>query len=125
MEGLDLMAAYYPTYDELKVEYRAHFTLSNLNTSVENRLALVGLICYLTSKIRLKKPDTTPYMVIMKIMEKENIVNDEHYMSFIRGLAVMCEDMMLGTTEHTNFGLTSAKEISAKVKEILMSWLPF
>ena len=57
------------SYEELKDLYSRTFALSYLNTSIEERLAVVGLICNVTHQLQMKKPGVTCYQVIMKIME--------------------------------------------------------
>lgn len=76
------------------------------------------MICYLTSKLKEKKPDVTHYQTIRKII-REEIPED-----FIKGLAVICSDFAYGCTQFPTFGIED-KKIPNKIKEILLSWTPF
>ena len=58
-------------YDELRQFYKDNFSLGFINTkgrsNIESRFILISLICYVTYKTKLKKPDTTHYQIIMKL----------------------------------------------------------
>lgn len=106
------------TYKELSDFYQKHFSLGYLNTDFNTKAALIALICYLTRKLKEKKPDITHYQIIKKFTPPDF---DEE---FIKGLAITCDDRSYGVTEFPTFGLTM-KEIPAKIKEILNSYIPF
>lgn len=111
-----------PSYEDLSKFYAAHFSLGNLNTDIGSKFALISLICFLTHKVRMKRPDATCYQVIMKIIEKEVHLHDA---DFIRGLSIICEDFMSHTTEFLTFDIKTQKEMVTKILEILHTWLPF
>lgn len=111
------------SYDELKQFYDNNFGLSFLNTTIEERLAVVGLICNVTYELKKKKPDVNCYQVIMKIMENYNIPHDME--KFLIGLSIMCEDTMRNCSGVSNFGIEGGKKQVAKIREILETWLPF
>lgn len=111
-----------PDYKELEKYYQVNFSLGQLSCDIGSKFALISLICFLTKQARLKNPDATCYLVIMKI------INDEassHDMKFIRGLSVVCSDMMKNCDEFLTFDLKTAKAMVDKIKEILHTWLPF
>ena len=56
-----------PPYDELRKIYSKYFSLGYLNTTINNKFALVSLICFLTFKAKSNKPDVTHYKVIKSI----------------------------------------------------------
>lgn len=112
-----------PNYAELKGIYEEYFSLKYA-CSLEDKLALIGLICYLTNKLRIKDPDITCWEVIAKIAFKEGTYTDE-YVQSLRGLSIICEDFMYGVTKFPTFGFKSDKEILNKIKEILNNWVPF
>lgn len=117
-----LMEHWEPSYKELEDYYREYFSLGNLACDIGSKFALISLICFLTKQARVKNPDATCYQVIMKI------INDEassHDMKFIRGLSVICDDMMKNCDEYLTFDLKSAKAMVDKIKEILHKWMPF
>lgn len=111
------------SYEELKSFYRDNFGLSFLNTSIEERLALVGLICNVTHEFKKKKPMVTCYQVIMKIMDNYNVTQSME--RFLTGLSIICEDTMLNCSKFSDFGITEGKKQVAKIREILESYLPF
>jgi len=112
-----------PDYAELKSIYSDYFSLKYA-CSLEDKFALIGLICYITNKLRIKNPDITCWEVIAKIAFKEGTFTDE-YVQSLRGLSIMCEDFMYGVTKFPTFGFKTDKEILNKIKEVLDNWLPF
>ena len=111
------------SYEELKNIYETNFGLSFLNTSIEERLAVIGLICNVTHQLQMKKPGVTCYQVIMKIMENCDMVDSMR--EFLTALSIMCEDTMRNCSKFSDFGIKEGKKQVAKIKEILSTWLPF
>lgn len=117
------MDTWEPNYADLKSLYQEYFSMK-FACSMEDKLALIGLICYLTNKLRLKHPDITCWEVISKMAFKEGDYTDE-YVKSLRGLSIICEDFMIGVKEFPTFGYKDDKSIVKKVKEIFDNWLPF
>lgn len=111
------------SYDEMKQYYDQYFGVSWLNIDIEERLAVIGLICNITEKARMKSPNATCYQIIMKIMKDSKM--PENFQRFAKGLSIMCEDAMRNVSKFSDFGLKSNKEIIAKIKSILETYLPF
>jgi hypothetical protein len=118
----DLMESWQPTYTELKEYYEKYFSLGGLCTDIGNKFALVSLICFLTSQARKKSPDANCYQVIMKVIDKKE---HKYNMDFIKGLSIICDDLMLNTSEFLTFDMKSSKEMVNKILEILNTWVPF
>lgn len=114
----------YPNYEERKKMYESYFGVGLLNVPIEERLAVIGLICNVTHQLQMKKPDVTCYKVLMKIVEKEFLLN-ENFRRFLEGLAIMCEDTMRYAKDYPDFGIKSGKERISKIKEILNFYIPF
>lgn len=107
-------------YDELRRIYSENFSLHYLNSNdISKKFALISLICYVTYKTQLKKPDVTHYQIIMKVSQNLGLPED-----FIKGLAIVCEDFSYGCTEFPTFGL-EGKDILKQIIEILKSFVPF
>ena len=106
------------SYSNLEEIFSSYFSLSTLGNDFSSRIALISLICYLTEKLRAKKPDVTYYQVVY------NLAHDSLPDAQIKGLAIMCKDFAYGCKEFPTFGIEN-KKIPAKVKEILSCWLPF
>ena len=119
----DLMDAWPPTYQELQETYATYYSLSGLNTSLENKFGLISLICFLTKQAKRKNPDATCWMVIRKITENE--IPSKEQESFYKGISIVCDDFMKHTTEFLTFDLKTSKDMINKIKEILSTWLPF
>lgn len=119
----DLMEAWEPSFSELEDTYEEFFSLSYLNTTLENKFGLISLICFLTKQARKNNPDATCYQVIMKVTK--DTAFDKYRMKFIRGLAIVCEDFMKNTVDFMTFDLKSSKEMIKKINEILDTWMPF
>ena len=113
---------YEPSYEDLAGVYAYYFSLGNLNTDIGSKFALISLICYLTHRIRQRKPKVTCRQVIDKIAEKDPAKFDER---FLQGLSIICEDFMRNTTEFLTFDLKTQKAMVAKILEIMNTWLPF
>ena len=120
---MNLMEAWEPTYSELEEYYNKYFSLSFLNTTIENKFGLISLICFLTQQARKKNPDATCYQVIMKIVGDE--ITDKYRLQFLRGLSIVCNDFMKHTTSYLTFDLKTSKEMVSYIKNIIDTWLPF
>ena len=107
-----------PPYTRMQEIYSELFSLGNLNTDINTKFALISLVCYLTARLKDKKPDVTHYQIIRKI------IGDELPEDFIKGLAVVCSDFAYGCKEFPIFGI-EPKQIPNKIKEILLTWIPF
>lgn len=107
-----------PPYTRMQEIYSDLFSLGNLNTDINTKFALISLVCYLTARLKEKKPDVTHYQIIRKI------IGDELPEDFIKGLAVVCSDFAYGCKEFPVFGI-EPKQIPGKIKEILSTWIPF
>lgn len=106
-----------PSYKEMQRIYSRYFTMGYINTDINTKFALISLVCYLTEKLKEKKPDVTHYQIIRKL--SNGIPEDR-----IKGLAVICSDFAYGCTQFPTFGIEE-KKIPIKIKEILSCWLPF
>lgn len=110
-----------PPYEEMQKIYKQYFSLSFLGSDINNKLALISLTCYLTNKLKQKKPDVTHWTVLYKINSKGNTHVPE---DLLKGLAVICSDLGYGCTEFPTFGIED-KKIPEKIKELLDNWIPF
>ena len=108
-----------PPYDELRKMYSKYFSLGYLNTTINNKFALVSLICFLTFKAKSNKPDVTHNKVIKSITKDSFYPED-----FLKGLAVVCEDFSYGCTEFPIFNI-QPKDMVKTVKELLTTYRPF
>lgn len=107
-----------PPYTDMQRLYSRYFSLGYLNPDINAKFALISLICYLTDKIKSKKPDTTHYQIIRKILGND-LPED-----LAKGLAVVCSDFAHGCTQFPTFGIDD-KNIPAKIKEIMSARTPF
>ncbi len=106
-------------YNKLERTYNDYFSLGHLNCSFKNKMALISLICHLTHKLKLKKPDVTHYRVIAKLADGKGLPD-----SFIKALAIVCNDFSYGCTEFITFDMQD-KEMVPVIKNILDSYMPF
>lgn len=110
-----------PPYEEMQKTYNRFFSLGFLGDNINNKFALISLTCYLTHKLKAKKPDVTHWSVLYKINNKgTNHVPED----LLKGLAVICSDLGYGCTEFPTFGIED-KKIPEKIKELLGSYIPF
>lgn len=110
-----------PPYEQMQKTFRTLFHLPNLGKDCSEKFALISLICYLTEKLKEKKPDVTHWTVLYKLNQQGNCDIREDW---LKGLAVVCSEFAYGCTEFPTFGLKD-KEIPGKIKELLLRWLPF
>lgn len=107
------------SFKELKHLYEENFSLGYIDLDINNKFALISLICYITTHMQAKKPDITYYQIIYKLAEGTGWKEKDIYK-----LTIMCEDFGYGCKEFPTFGL-KPKEMSAKIKEIMYKSLPF
>lgn len=117
-----LMEFYPPTLNDLKEYYKDYFSLGCIATDIGAKFALISLICFLTKQARVKNPKATTWQVIQKIRQGKESNSSER---LLKGLAVICDDFMRNTTEFLTFDLKSAKDMVAKINEILDKELPW
>ena len=103
---------------KLKRVYDKNYSLGFLGRDINTKFALISLICYITYKLSEKHQTITCYDVIKKIIG--NNVPDK----FINSLSVVCEDFYYECNNFPTFGIPD-NEIPSKVREILLSRLPF
>lgn len=107
------------TYKELEAIFGQYFSLGNLNININNKFALISLICYIVTSMKKKQPDVTYYQVVYKICDSEGMTDD-----FIKGLAVMCESFGYGCKDFPTFGI-APKDMVKTCRDILKSYMPF
>lgn len=107
------------SYKELEVIYNQYFSLGNLNININNKFALISLICYITTSMQKKQPDVTYYQVVHKICDKLGFEED-----FIKGLAIMCANFGYGCTEFPTFEI-KPKDMVETCRSILKTYMPF
>ena len=111
-------------FNELKRFHSENFGLGYINSghgrsAIEERFILISLIDFITYKAKLKNPDTTHYEIIMKLSKNLGLPD-----SFIKGLAIVCEDFSYQCTDFPTFGL-KGQDIIKEVISILKSYIPF
>lgn len=111
-----------PPYEEMQRTYEQYFSLRYLGKDINNKFALISLTCYITNKLKEKKPDVTHWTVLYRINQSAGgPIMDE---DFLKGLAVVCSDFAYGCTEFPTFGIED-KKIPDKIRELLRSCTPF
>lgn len=110
-----------PPFNKMKDYYIKNFSLGHLNTSsVNEKFALIALLCWITFKAREKRPDVTFYQIIYKI---DNSLPEV----FIKGLAIICEDFSYGYKDVKAFPTFNIepKDMVKTIQGILKTYLPF
>lgn len=110
-----------PPYEKMQEMYRDNFSLFFLGNDISNKFALISLVCYITNKLKKKKPDITHWTVLYKI---NSTINKPVPEDWLKRLAVICSDFGYGCKEFPTFGLDD-KQIPSKIKELIDEWLPF
>lgn len=107
-----------PSYEELQSIYSRYFSLGSLSSSFTEKMALISLVCYITEKLKAKKPDVTHYQIIRKLAYPA-LPED-----FIKGLAVVCSDFAYYAKDFPTFEIKD-KDIPKKITELLDRYVPF
>lgn len=108
------------TFDELRDLYRRYFTLGNMGNDINNKFALISLVCYSTYLLKQQDPDITPYVVLKRITKDDITIPDQ----FLVAIAIICEDMMYDTKEFPTFGI-AVENIKSTILKLLNKYLPF
>lgn len=106
-------------YQKLSDLYKEKFSLKYLGNSINNKFALISLICYVTKKLQEKNPNATHLAVLKKINEENIIPND-----FLEVLAIVCEDFAYGCDDFPTFNIKSSEMIKT-IKDLLKNFIPF
>lgn len=107
------------TYKQLEHVYSRYFSLGYLNVDINNKFALISLICYIVTSMKKKQPDITYYEVVNKICDKQGMTDE-----FIKGLAIMCESFGYGCTTFPTFNI-APKDMVQTCRDILKTYMPF
>lgn len=110
-----------PPYEQMQQIYAKYFSLHFLGNDITNKFALISLVCYITEKLKAKKPDVTHWSVLYQINKKGNNPVPE---DLLKGLAVLCSDFAYGCSQFPTFEIED-KKIPEKIKELLNMWTPF
>lgn len=111
-------------YEQTRAIYAKYFTLGYIDASMESKLALIAMICYVTDSINKKREalnKVSCYQVICKI--GKDLPDETHY-NFFKGLGVICEDFMYGCTDFPTFGM-DPKAMPKEILRMLKAWMPF
>lgn len=111
------------SYKDLQAIYERYFSLGGIAGEIDNKFALISLICLLTDNQKKKNPDITCYEVIEKITSKGR--GGRLPEMYLQGLAIVCEDFRKGSNSYNMCGLKSGKEMVDRINDILDKWLPF
>ncbi len=112
------------SYEKTRAIYAKYFSLGNLNTKMENKLALIAMICFITDSINKNKDilhKVTCYQVICKIGKD---FPEEVHQDFFKALGAICDDLMYGCTVFPTFGV-DPKAMPKEVLKLLRTWMPF
>lgn len=117
MSDVDIMDG--PSYKEMATYYKQYFSLGHLEKDISKKFALISLICYVTEELKKKKPDVTYYQTIYKLASGMGLPG-----TFIKALAIICEDFSYGCTEFPTFEI-KPNEMVKTIKNLLGSYTPF
>lgn len=112
------------SYEKTRAIYNKYFSTGCLVTTLENKLALIAMICFITNSINKNKDPlhkVTCYQVICKIGKD---FPTEVHQDFFKALGAICDDFMYGCTEFPTFGI-DPKVMPKEILKLLNTWLPF
>ena len=115
-------------FNERGAAYEREFGLGNLGAKIDNKLILVSLICSFVLAARKKDPNITALYCVKKLTDYESLAMDDRIGEtgkYYENLAIICDSFLYGVSEGNTFGLTSALDLKAKVKEFLSNRMPF
>ncbi len=93
------------------------------STEMNEKLVVISLIAFTSSKLKEKNPGMTTLDFLVKITGAKK--NDRGFYSFIENLSILADDLSYCSTKYDTCGLKTSGEIINKIKEILQTWLPF
>ena len=111
-------------YEQTRAIFNKYFSLGYLNTSLEKKLLLICMVCYITNSINKNKPigkQVNAYQVLCKIGKD---MPDEVHLDFFKALGALCDDFLYGCKEVPTFGI-DPKIMPQEVLKLLETWLPF
>lgn len=108
------------TYKDLTYIYQKYFSLNGISGGIDNKFALISLICFLTHAQKKKTPDATCYQILRKIIKNQTIPDE-----FINGLSIICEDFLRYSDSFNTCGLKSVNDMIAEINKMMDNWLPF
>ena len=92
-------------YEQTRAIFNKYFSLGYLNTSLEKKLLLICMVCYITNSINKNKPigkQVNAYQVLCKIGKD---MPDEVHLDFFKALGALCDDLLYGCKEVPTFGI--------------------
>lgn len=93
-----------------------------LKAPLDNKFALISLLCYITNQMRAKDKN---WKVLKSIKLIRNDKFSQNSPEFIEGLSSLCEDLMFGQTEFPTFELNSYREMFNVINSVMDQELPF
>jgi hypothetical protein len=129
----DINAFKLDTFKAKNDVYAYYFSLStNVEASIAKKFKLLTWICYLEQKMKAINPEKFPDCVsLLKVIFNRDFTDPENHTGedyLLSGLAIICDDLLWGTTDElpTPDGFTNLKEIKNAIIEYVRSeWLPF
>ncbi len=115
-------------FNERGAAYEREFGLGMLGDKIDNKLILVSLICSFVLAARKKDKNITVLDCVKKLTDYESLTMDDKVNGigkYYENLAIICESFLYGVSEGNTFGLKSAADLKAKVKDILSNYTPF
>lgn len=91
---------------------------------LNDKLILISLIAFAHSKLKVNNPDLTILDLLLQITKVDKDKN-KHFYDALENLAIYIEDLTYGSKEFDSCGLDNSKDIINKIREYLLSWLPF
>lgn len=108
------------TYDQLRTILNENLNIGcPASADFGDKIALFGLIAYLTSALKQKKPDVNCYKVI-RMCTKDQVVED----SLVQALALITEWLTWNCTKFPDFGI-KAKDMPTKISALIHDMMPF
>lgn len=108
-------------YKKKQEIYKKYFSFGTMTGDFSNRVALISLMNYLFLKLKEKKKDLTMLDLLKSITKNMYGFPEKN----LHSIAIICEDLGYSCEDFPTFDLKSDKEIIAKIKELLNTWLPF
>lgn len=108
-------------FDTISKIYKKWFSLCFMGNDLSDKLACLGLICYVTNTVRQKGKKVTCYEIILNIgKDYPDIIKN----SIFKVLGAVCEDLMYGCTMFPDFGI-APKNMLEQIKKLLDKYVPF
>ena len=102
-----------------------------ITRDLNDKLKLINLVCYVTIRMREKDPKMRPIDVLTSITglniidPTDNVKEQIQYAIYLKGLSILCDDLLYNVVIVDHLGYSSSDEIVQEILRLINQWMPF